>query len=181
MILANIIERDAVVNQLCSVIIPPIFLWAGLMWIFGEKYANYLLKKDTYKEKRIKVRMYGILRVIGICLLLLSLITYFAIYKAWDMVIVFAFVLSGYAYIKIRTDTARLEYTYRHIIFCTGKKRESFPWTEVTRIAWTQSRGAAAYYLTIEFRSGLTANLSSSDFVGLTKLKKFYDEGFYKD
>lgn len=180
MFLVNNIERDAAVNQLCSVIMPPIFLYVGLMWIFGKKYANYLLRKDTCNEKRIKVRMYGIIRVLGICLFGLILIAYFALYRTWDMVIFLTAALLGYAWIKIRTYSAHLEYTHRYLIFRTGKKREKFPWKDVTQMSWITSRGSIAYYLRIEFRSGLTADLSSSDFVGLTKLKTIYEQGYYK-
>ena len=180
MFLVNIVDRDAVVNQLCSVIMPPIFLYVVLMHFFGEKYANTLLRKDTYNKKRIRIRLYGIVRMTGICLFLLFLIAYFALYKAWDMAVVFVIVLLGYVWIKLRTYSARLEYTHRHLIFCTGKKREEFSWKDVTRMSWTSPRGSIAYSLRIEFGFGLTADLSSSDFVGLTKLKAFFDEGFYK-
>lgn len=180
MFLVNALDRDAIVNQLCGVIVPPIFAYVIIMQFLGEKYANRLLRNDRYKEKRIKVRLYGIIRVIGICLFCISLMIYFAIYKAWDMVAVIAIVFSVYAWMKLRTYSARLEYTYRHIVFCTGKKREVFPWEDVMDISWVGNRGQIAYSLKIQFRSGLTANFSSGDFVGLTGLKTFYDEGRYK-
>ena len=88
--------------------------------------------------------------------------------------------LSGCAWIKLSTYSARLEYTYRHLIFCTGKKQDRFPWEDVMQMSWVTQRGSVAYLLKIQFRSGLTANLSSNDFVGLTKLKTFYDEGYFK-
>ena len=125
--------------------------------------------------------MYGILRVTGICLVLICLIVYFAFYKAWDMVVFLVAVLSGYAWMKLSTYSAHLEYTYRYLVFCTGKKRESFPWKDVTQISWVNQRGTFAYVLKIQLKSGLTTNLSSDDFVGLTKLKAFYDKGNYKN
>lgn len=181
MFLASVADRDAVVNQLCSVIVPPVLLYMVLMHFFGAKYANYLLNKDTYTEKRIKVRRFAVLRIVGICSALFSLIAYFSMYKAWDMVIFFAALLLGYTWIKFRTYSAHLEYTYRYLIFRTGKKREVFPWKEVAQVSWRTSRGSIAYSLQIQFHSGLKAYLSSSDFVGLTKLKAFFDEKHYKD
>lgn len=180
MFLVNVLDRDAIVGQLCSVIVPPIFLYAVIMHFFSEKLAVRLLHKDSYNKKKIKVRMYGILRVTGICLFLICLIVYFAFYKAWDMVVFWAAVLSGYAWIKLSTYSAHLEYTYRYLVFCTGKKRESFPWKDVTQISWVSQRGTFAYVLKIQLSSGLTTNLSSGDFVGLVKMKTFYDEGRYK-
>lgn len=181
MFLVSVHERDAVVNQLCSVIVPPIFLYIGLLSFFGGKLANWLLRKDTYSEKKIRIRIYGIIKMIGIILSLLLIIVYFAFYRVWDMVIIFVVLLSGCVWIKFRTYSARLEYTYRYLIFCTGKKREMFPWKDVMQMSWRTSRGSVAYSLNIKFRSGLTAELSSNDFVGLTKLKSFYDEGHYKN
>lgn len=180
MLNASMLDRDTIVSRLCSVIVPPIFIYTILMHFFGGKLANWLLRKDSYNEKRIKVRMFGILRVTGICLLFISVIVYFAFCKSWDMVVLLLVILSGYVWIKFRTYSARLEYTYRHLVFCTGKKQERFPWEDVMQISWVTQRGAVAYLLKIQFRSGLTANLSSNDFVGLTKLKTFYDEGYFK-
>ena len=180
MLVASVLSRDAIVSQLCSVIIPPILIYTIAMHFFGVKLANWLLRKDSYNQKKIKVRLYGILWVFCIGLFFISLIVYFAIYAAWDMVVLLGMVLSGYAWIKLSTYSARLEYTYRHLIFCTGKKQDIFPWEDVMQMSWVTQRGSIAYLLKIQFRSGLTANLSSNDFVGLTKLKTFYDEGYFK-
>ena len=172
--------RDDVVSKLCSVIVPPIFLYTFFMCFFGVKYANWLIRKDNYKEKRIKVRRFAIIRMIGIDLAVLSLIGYFAFYKLWDMVGFLTAFFLGHAWIKLRTYSARLEYTYRYIIFRTGKKQEKFPWGDVMEMSWVGTRGSIACLLKIRFRTGLTAELSSNDFVGLTALKTFYDEGHFK-
>jgi len=183
MFLANVLDRDvrdAIVSQLCSVIMPPIFLYVFLLHFIGEKLAERLLRKDCYNEKRIKVRMFAILRVTGMCLFFIFLIVYFSLYKVWDTAALFVMVLLGYTWIKLRTFFARLEYTYRYLVFCTGKKREYFHWKDVRQMSWVTVRGSVGYALEIQFYSGFTATLSSRDFVGLTKLKNFYDEGYYK-
>ena len=180
MLLEYVFDRDAVINQLCSVIVPPIFLHVGLMHFWGPKFATYLLRKDTFSEKKIKVRPYGKLRAIGFSLCLICLIVYFALYHVWDMSILFSVVLIGYSWIKFRTFFARLEYTHRYITFFTGKKQERFLWKDVTQISWQTTRGSVVYLLKIRFSSGLSAELSSNDFIGLTKLKAFYDAGRYK-
>jgi hypothetical protein len=45
------INRDAVVNQLCAVVVPILFICVGLLFIWGERLANQLLRKDTYDQK----------------------------------------------------------------------------------------------------------------------------------
>lgn len=181
MFLANALDRDAIVSQLCAVVMPPVFLCVVLLHFFGAKLAIHLLRKDSYNERRVKVRAYGVLRMICIGIFLLFIVFYFSFYKVWDIAMLFVVVLSGYTWIKLRTFSARLDYTYRHVIFCTGKRQETFLWKDVTQMSWETPRGAIAFSLKIQFSSGLTASLSSNDFVGLTKLKTFYDKGRYKN
>ena len=53
---------NAVAGQLCSVIIPPIFLYVGLINLFSRQYVDLLFRKDTYSKNRVKVRLYAIIR-----------------------------------------------------------------------------------------------------------------------
>ena len=180
MFLVNGFSGDDAINRLCSVIMPPIFLYVGLVHFFGEKFANLLLHRDSYNKKRIKVRMYGVFRVTVICLFLIILIVYFSLYKVWYLVVFFVVTLLGYVWIKFKTYFARLEYTKRYVTFYTGKKQNRFTWNDVVEVSWEYPNKSTSYALKIRFISGLTTELSSSDFVGLTKLKTFYDEGHYK-
>ena len=109
------INRDAVVNQLCAVVVPILFICVGLLFIWGERLANQLLRKDTYDQKRIQIRAYGIVRTSITALLMIFALVYFLCYGIWDMAIIFAFALLGYAWIKVSTYCVRLDYTYRHI------------------------------------------------------------------
>jgi len=181
MFLVNVLSGNDAINQLCAVIMPPIFLYVGLVHFFGEKLANLLLRKDSYNEKRIKVRIYGIFRVTVTCLFLAFLIVYFSLYKIWYLAIFFVVTLLGYTWIKFRTYFARLKYTNRYITFYTGKKQDTFSWEDVMEVSWEIPNKSTSYALRIRFISGLTTKLLSSDFVGLNKLKAFYDEGHYKN
>lgn len=180
MFLVNVLGQGDAIDQLCAIIMPPIFVYVGLIHFFGEKLANLLLRKDSYNEKKIKIRMYGILRTTGIFLFLAFLIAYCFIYKVWHLVVFFVAILIGYVWIKSRTYSAHLEYTNRYITFYTGKRQDTFSWQEVMQITWECPNKSTSYALKIQFISGLTAELLSSDFVGLTKLKTFYDEEHYK-
>ena len=113
-------------------------------------------------------------------LFFIMLLVYFFCYRIWDLFAFILVILLGYAWIKFRIYSSRLEYTYRYLVFSTGKKREIFPWKDVVEMSWRTPRGSIMYSLRIRFRSGQTANISSNDFVGLVKLKTFFDENFYK-
>lgn len=173
-------DRDAVINQLCSVVVPFLFLNVGLLSLFGGKIASQLLKQDSHSEKNIKPRKYGLVKMIGMILFFIMLLVYFFCYRIWDLFAFILMILLGYAWIKFRIYSSRLEYTYRYLVFSTGKKREIFPWKDVVEMSWRTPRGSIMYSLKIRFRSGQTANISSNDFVGLVKLKTFFDENFYK-
>ena len=70
------INRDAVVNQLCAVVVPILFICVGLLFIWGERLANQLLRKDTYDQKRIQIRAYGIVRTSITALLMIFAVVY---------------------------------------------------------------------------------------------------------
>jgi len=181
MFLVNSVNRNIAMDQLLAILEPLLFLWVGLLWLMGSKIANRLLYTDVYNEKQIKIRPYGLAKTIVTGTFFLFLVICFGFYRVWDMVMLFAAVLLGYLWIKFRTYSAHLEYTYRHLVFRTGKKQESFSWDEVSQISWMSTKVSIAYLLEIKFSSGMIAHLSSNDFVGLTKLKAFFDEKYFKD
>jgi len=174
------IDRDTVVNQLCTVVVPPLFAYIGLLCIMGDKIANQLLRRDTYGNKAIKIRMYGIVRTGIVGFLLLFIVAYFLIYRVWEMAFFFAFALLGYAWVKGYTYCVHLDYTYRHIRFCTPRKTLLIPFESVSKMCWETRRGAIAYTLVIYYNVNAKIYLSSSSFVGLTKLKSTYDTRKYK-
>ena len=181
MLLVTSVNHDMAINQLFAVLTPLIFLSAGILWLIGPKIADRLLYTDVYNEKRIKIRPYGLARMIATDTLFLFLVIYFGFYKDWGMAILFVAVLLGYSWIKFRTYSARLEYTYRYLVFITGKKRDTFTWKDVEQISLISVKGSIPYALEIKLSNGMTASLSSGDFVGLTKLKAFFDEKRFKD
>lgn len=174
------INRDAVVNQLCAVVVPILFICVGLLFIWGERLANQLLRKDTYDQKRIQIRAYGIVRTSITALLMIFAVVYFLCYGIWDMAIIFAFALLGYAWIKVSTYCVRLDYTYRHIRIRSHRTSLQIPFTDITKMCWETHRGQIAYTLVIYLRSGAKIQLSSADFIGLAKLKSIYDLGMCK-
>ena len=176
------IDRDTVVNQLCAVIIPPLFAYVGLFSIFGfgEKIADQLLKRDTHANKGIKPRIYGLVWTGIISALMLLLVIYFSLYRVWDMAFIFVFALLGYAWVKVNTYCVHLDYTYRYIRFRSFKKTLLIPFENVSKMCWETHRGQIASTLVIYFNHDAKICLSSSDFVGLTKLKTFYDSEKFK-
>ena len=174
------IDRDTVVNQLCTVVVPPLFAYIGLLCIMGDKIANQLLRRDTYGNKAIKIRMYGIVRTGIVGFLLLFIVAYFLIYRVWEMAFFFAFALLGYAWVKGYTYCVHLDYTYRYIRFRSFKKTLLIPFENVSKMCWETHRGQIASTLVIYFNHDAKICLSSSDFVGLTKLKTFYDSEKFK-
>lgn len=175
------LDRDSVVNQLCAIIVPPLLIYIGLLCVLGEKIANQLLHRDTYRSKEIKIRMYAFFRTSVIGLLMILAIAYFSIYRIWDMVVLFAFALLGYVWIKVNTYCIHLVYTYRYLRFTTFKKTLVIPFADISKICWETRRGAIAYTLIVYYNSGSKIYLSSSDFIGLKELKSFYDSGKYKE
>lgn len=169
------VDRDTVVNRLCSVVVPPLFVYIGLLCILGSRLANQLLNRDTYCENQIKVRTYGIVQTCFIVGFMAVAIGYFSLYKTWDMAVFFAVALLGYSWIKYKTYSVHLEYTHRHIRFCSRRKTLLIPFENVTKMCWETRRGSIAYVLAIYCNSGATLRLSSSDFIGLKHLKSTYD------
>ena len=178
--LGSSLDRDAVVNQLCSVVVPPLFAYIGLLCIIGERLANQLLCRDTYKKKKIKIRTYGLVRTCFTVFLMALALVYFLLYRTWEIAFFFAFALLGYVWIKVNTYCVHLEYTYRYIHMRTSRKTLLIPFENVTKMSWETHRGAIAYTLVIYYNSDAEIRLSSSDFIGLTKLKSIYDSGKYR-
>lgn len=174
------IPRDAVVNQLCAFVVPIILVYVGALFIWSERLANQLISRDTYDQKRIQIRAYGIVRTSIAALLMTFAVVYFMCYGVWDMVFFFAFALLGYAWIKVNTYCVRLDYTYRRIQFRAHRTSLQIPFTDITKMCWETHRGQIAYTLVIYVRSGAKIQLSSADFIGLAKLKSIYDLGMYK-
>lgn len=174
------IDRDTVVNQLCAVIIPPLFAYVGLLCIIGEKIADQLLKRDSYANRGIKHRIYGLVWTGIISALMLLLVIYFSLYRVWDMAFIFVFALLGYAWIKVNTYCVHLDYTYRYIRFRSFKKTLLIPFESVSKMCWEIHRGQITYTLVIYYNCNAKIQLSSSDFVGLMNLKAFYDSEKFK-
>lgn len=175
-----LLDRDAVVNQLCVILVPPLLAYIGFLCIIGEKLANQLLIRDIYEKKEIKIRAYGIIRTCIVGLLFVFAIVYFSIYTIWEISFFFIIALLAYGWIKVNTYCTRLTYTHRYIHLRTFKKTLLIPFENVAQMSWQTHRGAIAYTLVICSDLGSEIHLSSSDFIGLAKLKSFYDSGKYK-
>ena len=170
-----LLDRDAAVNQLCAILVPPLLAYIGLLCIIGGKLANQLLSRDTYEKKEVKIRAYGVIRTCIVGLLLVLAIVYFSIYRIWEISFFFIVALLGYGWIKVNTYCTRLIYTHRYIHLRTFRKTLLIPFDNVSQMSWQTPRGAIAYTLVIYSDCGSEIHLSSGDFIGLAKLKSFYD------
>lgn len=171
-------QEAGIPPELGLAIFSPLLIYIGISTIWGDKVAGQLLSKDRYNQKKIKLRPYGIAKFICTILYALFLILFFSILKKWVLSTACTFALGGYIWIKSRVYSAKLSYTKRHLIFITGQKQEVFPWSEVSQVSWASYPREVAFTLEIRFYSGLVARLPSTDFVGLTKLKSFYDQNY---
>ena len=174
------VDRNGVVNQLCSIVVPLLLIYIGILCFWGNKLAAELLRKDTYPHKCIKIRTYGIIQNCIVALFLLFLVGYFALSKVWELTVFFVFALLGFGWIKMNTYNVSLTYTYRYLTVRTPRNRLIIPWTDVSKITWETPRGYVAYVLTIYYGSDSRILLSSSEFVGLVQLKCFFDAKRWK-
>lgn len=168
-------DRDAVVNRLCSVLVPLLFAYVVLLCIIGGKLANQLLKRDTYDKKHIKLRPYGIVQTCIVEGLVAFIIGYFSWNKTWDMVVIFAVIMAGYSWIKLGTYSVRLEYTNSRMKLYYHKEKLVIPFENVSQMCWETHRGSITYKLTIYCYSGEKVIIPSGDFIGLNKLKAAFD------
>ena len=169
------IERDIAVNQLCSAVVPLLFAYVGLMCVFGEKLANYLLLSDNYQRKNIKPRVYGVAQFCIIGTFMVLVIVYFSWHKIWSIVTFFGVALLAYTCVKCNVYQTKIEYTNSRMHVCWQNKTTSIPFSDISKMNWETRRGSIMFSLVIYCYSGTIIRLSSSDFVGLKKLKSTYD------
>ena len=171
---------NTVAGQLCSVIIPPIFLYVGLINLFSRQYADLLFRKDTYSKNRVKVRLYAIIRRCIFWSIYMFAAVYFAIYGYWPITAILGIVVVAYGWRTLHVFLTRIEYTHRSVKIRHMKTTQVISYRNIKKISWEESRGVPVYVLVINCYDGTKINLSSDDYVGLVRLKEMYDSGKYR-
>lgn len=168
------IYRDTVVSRACSVIVPPFFLVVILLGLFGHRIDWWLHRSDTYKDKQIKIRTYGIITSCMVSFIWLSLTVYFAVFRIVELSIMFGMVFIVHLSIKISIFRTRLHYTNRYVHFKTGRRTMRISMKEISQMKWECSRNDSAGSLVLYFR-GMSLRLPVTMFVGLNHLKETYE------
>ena len=103
-------------------------------------------------------------------------ITLFAWYGGIAQAIVCLAVFTGYLWMFVWEPCAvQIRYTKRTIFYRKRGKETTIRMRDVSRMAWERIARTFDYVLVIYLHNGRTIVLHSSYYVGLVKLKKFFD------
>lgn len=169
------LNSEAVANRYFSVFGPMLVILAVLLWIFGERIAQQLVKKDNYKNNCLKIRPYSIVVTTIISCFFAASAGYFLLYATWNMAIFFLFGLAGYLWIMINTYCVKVSFSEEGILYRAWSVKKSIPFSDILKITWESGHRSIDYILVIYCANGNKFRFSSRDFVGLANLKDFFE------
>ena len=168
--------HNELASRFFAVVGPLLFLYAGIFQFLGERIACQLLKKDTYCEKKIRIRPYFIFQLLIVVGLFGYGITLFAWYGGIAQTIVCLIALTGYLWMFVWEPYAvQIRYTKRTIFYRKRGKETTIRMSDVSKMEWERIARTFDYVLVIYLCNGRTIVLHSSYYVGLNKLKKSFD------
>lgn len=177
MTLLPILSSSIAMNRLFSIIGPLLFLSAGLQWLLGDKVQEVLNRKDNqHFKKSIKIRPYGIFRIIRTSLLFIFCISFFIIYRLYVEAIFCLIIYLGYIYIKVDTMfSIKIRYTKRYLIYSKWGCEHKIALRNIYDMHWDNPKNGLGYILVFCFPGVWRVDISTADFLGLQKLKIAYD------
>lgn len=168
--------HNELANRFFMVVGPLLFLYAGIFQFLGERIARQLLKKDTYCEKKIKIRPYFVFQTLIVVGVFCYGIILFAWYSGIAQIIVCLAVFTGYLWMFVWEPCAmQIRYTKKTIFYRERGRETTVQMSDISRMAWERIARAFDYTLVIYLRNGRKLVLHSAYYVGLNELKKVYD------
>ena len=97
------IESGTSISQFCSVVVPVYFFYLLMLYAFGEKLAQHLIKADRFSENRFIIRPFSIVGTVFTSCFFVFSAGYFLLFKVFHLAAFFGFPLFGYLWVKVNT------------------------------------------------------------------------------
>ena len=170
------IESGTSISQFCSVVVPVYFFYLLMLYAFGEKLAQHLIKADRFSENRFIIRPFSIVGTVFTPCFFAFSAGYFLLFKVFHLAAFFGFALFGYLWVKVNTYCVRGSYTDDTLFYQAWRKKKEIPFSGIHRICWESGRHSVSYMLVIYCHNGNRYSFSSRDFAGLARLKRTYED-----